>query len=490
MTFLEERQERVSNQNKNLDSLVSFFPDQWWPGFTGFASESKEISVAKFPLLEADNVWSCIKNQPYCTGGSIPIVDKKSFPPFHNTNDEWEEILKGLNHVGRPSGEGEFLRPEGRYVTDLIKTANGRGILEAAHIITHARAMALGDSTRIKTGFLECLGELVLALRWDTTIFCPTPEQIAGSIDRDSIPDFFCKYGIKIVVSSNFRKPWLTMNAVGPNGPRPSKDTVAVLINLHVEPEPWSTREGNPNSKDSSWLELNRWSCMPSIVCIAGWKCLDELMKAPLIYPYRNANMHKEDICVTLPTTALDPVWALEAMVEQVHNSLEDVAYPELGVYKARELVNSDVLKPLAYCTPPFPCIECLKLNMMSPGAPTRPSCKRPEVKRYKSYKKDEADLEWEAYDAKVLHIVEVVKKACSFYDKRFNTSLVPRKLREKTSKAATKILGIIRSCMSRAEKYSQKMELTKRDIELAKAEAAKQELLKLTKGIKGEKGE
>ena len=485
MEFLDKRAERVRDMNKKFIGYAgpeSYFPSAWWPGWSwGGWSLPKDCDAwpqaTRFSLTDPDWVWSHIMLTPYCLGATVPVLDRKEIPPLPNVNTDWDVILGCLNNVGRPSGSGEFRRPSGPFVMDLVKGPNGRRLLEAAHAVAHARAMAEGEASR-HVGFLEALAEMFLAMRWHITFHCPTLGEILGDDHSSGDEGAFGWHGIKVVTSTRPRKPWLTMDAVGPRGPKVGRDRIAVLVGVHLEPEPWSTREGNPNTEDETWLEMNRWSCMPSLLCLSGWKGMDEMMKAPLVLPYKNSG--KEDVCATMPVTALDPPSALDALVEQQSSVSVRCANPATGSWFVEDFLESRWLKALLSVTPPLPCRDCLRLNMASPGAPTRPATRRPDMSKVKGRRTqnlDEAEREWSEYDAKVDRIFKVVDKACRFHDMRFGHGLKFRKLRSVRSKKVADLLERVASCRKRMYRLAADSEYTRSADEALKVAALKKEI-------------
>jgi len=455
IAFLDARAERVSKLASRFDGedVVSRFPTKWWPGFSGYTPTVETAPSTRWQIFDGRSMWAHIINAPYCAGGTVPVLDRKSLPQFDNLNTDWDSILSCLNNVGRPSGMGEFRRPKGPFIYDVVTDPDGWRLLEAAHAVAHARAIVRHDKPR----FLETLAELVLARRWDATFWVPTVKQMAGMDPPDEYG--LMSGGIKVAVSVNMRKPWLTMPAVGPDGPKPGEHTIAVLIGIHLEPEPWSTREDNPNPDDKSWLEMNRWSCMPTIVCMSGWKGLDELYKAPLVGRYRNSK--REDVCLTLPVSALDPPSALDACVDAIRHVVTDVECETTGRWRLDKFLVSDALKNLLTVTPTLPCRDCLRLNMASPGAPTRPAFRRPDQKKLD--KSDSAaEKEWAEYDAKVDKIFEVVDKACEFCDIRFGDGKASRRNRKRNSKKLGELMEKADRIRSKADELRKKMEYSR----------------------------
>lgn len=486
--WLVDRDRRFWASTVPREGMLSYFPTKRWPGasavwFEPMPRGGTDETVCN-PLKEQLLMWRRVMDYPYCKGPKVPILTRKDLGQVQlpNVNTDWDEILKCLNHVGRPGGEGEFLRPKGQWIHDLVKDPDGYTILEAAHAIAHLRAMVAGEKgvDRIKTGFLECLVELTIALKYGLTIWVPTPEQISGELDpAKREQSWFEMHGVKIAVSVNMRKPWLITPAIDLLAYRAS---VVVLAGVHLEPQPWSAREDNPNEKDESWLEMNRWSCMPSLISLSGWKAIDELMKAPLVLPYRNSG--KEDVCVAMPVTALDPMSVFDKLVDGTRRTDMDSFD---GIVPAEWLLDTEYVRRLTRCIPPFPCKDCLRLNNMASGAPTRPALKRPSVKdrmyRRKGDKMDEADKEWEAYDAKVDKIIKVVDKACEFHDVRFGFGLKARKERKRNAKKAAELLDRISKEEDLIEGLNKKMEYSRASHERLLLYDYRTELANMLKG-------
>jgi len=401
-------------------------------------------NIAYSPAEEREKLWDHVFGCPY-SKGQIRVVTRKSIPAFADVNPDWKSISSSLNRVGRPSGDGEFLRPVGKWIKDLVADDNGYMLLEAAHVLAHARSMACRCGMAYGNGFLECLAEMAIADRYGLTVWCPSPDEIVyGKPCRRSDVE---SIGIKAVVSTNIRKPWLSTR-IGQNGMRPYIDTIAVLVGVHLEPQPWSAREGNPNENDRSWLEMNRWSCMPSLLSISGWMAADELCKAPLVGRNDDSSWHSANFMV--PASAMDGPSSLDLYVPCI-----DLATHEHGM-TVDKFISSDLFAGMKSFTPPLPCRECLRLNMSAEGAPTRPVHKRPDPddKRQNA----EAVKEWAEYDAKIDKIFDVVKKASDFHFCRFNEG--GRKIlkeRRKNAKFVSETLGKLKSYDKRARSLASK---------------------------------
>ena len=369
-------------------------------------------SMACDPCLDHASVWDTVLSMP-CFDGPPKVCSRKSLPPFRQSNTDWEGIASSLNRVGRPSGEGEFLRPSGRWIDDLMSMENGWWILESAHALSHARRIAEASkgAKGQKAGFLEELAELLVAMRYGLTVWCPTKyDMLHGRTSGMWLSDVG-RLGIRIAVATNIRKPWVSMG-VGEYGVRPYRDAIVVLVGIHLEPQPWSARTGNPDDSDRSWLEMNRWSCMPSISVISGWIGVDELCSFTPCSRNESSPVASARFCA--PSSALDGPSLLDAYMASLPR------YPqnhESGVWGARELLDSEWMKRLVDSTPALPCRGCLSLNMLAEGAPERPSCPRPEPGK-KAGKN--AEEEWARYDDAIDRIVETTAKACEFHYLRF----------------------------------------------------------------------
>ena len=446
--FLEARRERVLESNRKAfrwEGLKSFFPGSYWPGFDASRIPSdirsgkydaKRQTDEDFVCLDPMSTgifrtWDSVFTVPYCQGARVPIYDRKSLPPYRQLNSDWDTIAMDLNRVGRPSGEGEFLRPEGKWIVDLVKDPDGTRLLESAHAVHHLRQL-VGASE----GFLECLAEIAFAKRYGIAFWCPNASDVEhGDRDGDGL---FARIGMRFAVSTNMRKPWLTVPAVGPDAPRPYQDSCVVLCGIHLEPQPWGAREDNPNDDDESWLEMNRWSCMPTIVTFCGWMFVDELMKLPLVGRYRSSK--PEEVCVTAPAMALDGPSTIDDYMSELSEEYR-TSRPGVGLWKFDDFARDRL-----------PVVE----------------------------------LEWEAYDAKVDKIVRTVEKACDFHDRRFKYKEKGRKERKSRRSNWRKIVGLLekaRSARKRADRFLQQFELSKMEAENNKARSFYSEIAAMMKG-------
>ena len=367
--------------------------------------------VSVDPTYHRMKVWHYMFGVPY-SPGRASTVTMRSLPQFQKRNADWDGILSGLNRVGRPSGEGEFLRPEGEWIYDLASMDGGYRLMEAAHVVAHARAIVARTPVREMRfrGFLETLSELVIAMRYGLTVWVPSKDEIVSG-KRSGAMSGFEESGIRPVVSVSPRRPWLVAGMA--NGCLELfSDSAAVLVGIHLEPQPWSSREGNPDPKDRSWLEMNRWSCMPSVVALCGWVGLDELSKAPSVS--RTPGQDVSTGSFVMPVTALDGPSTLDMLM----CGRREPSDPGRGRWTVGDLLSSTWLESLSMIVSPLPCRDCLRLNMASEGAPSRPAHRRPDPKDRRP--DPEAVREWAEYDAKVDRIVETVRSACDFYDRRF----------------------------------------------------------------------
>ena len=470
--FMERRSERVSKLYESLlsmEGMTACFPTKWWPNADIPEFEPLHPEVC----TDVDKMWRYALTAPYCQGSIVKIFDRKSVPAMESVNTDWESILQGLNHVGRPSGGGEFMRPTGRWTMDLVNTPDGYRILEAAHALHHMRELACDRPD----GFLECLAEIAFAKRYGVTFWCPTGEDIRNRFDGSykHAGSWFDSEGARMVVSTNIRKPWLSVGAVGQGGLEFGRTRVAILSGIHLEPQPWSTREDNPNDADETWLEMNRWSCLPSIVTLCGWMFVDELLKMPLVGRYGDSS--RGDVMFTCPVTRLDgPSTIDEYMSERFVQEDNDRGIWKLGSFMEHRL------PVIERCIPPFPCMDCFRLNMASEGAPTRPMHARPE----KGSGDAEADAEWKAYDDKVAKIVRVVEKACAFHDIRFKYKTGGGAERRSRKSKWRKLKGLserIDSSLRRVERAYAKSFYSKAEAEMEAIDAMLEEMTKTIGG-------
>ena len=374
-------------------------------------------------------MWEWIASTPHNEGPVLQVHDRRFVPAQPNANRDWDSTLRCLNRVGRPSGEGEFLRPEGEFIVDFAKDPHGWSIVECAHAMAHLRMLA-GDETDGSSLMLEAVAAIAFCRIFGTRLI-PPPLDLGGW--HGFVP------GIRFSTSVAMRRPWLSVprQELRPDGP-----LLHVLVGIHLEPQPWSAREGNPDDSDERWLEMNRWSCMPSMACVSGFAFSDEAAIAPLVGRWRNSG--PEDSSHMLPATALHGPSDLPDVLDRMGFRRDWSAVLPSEAWFARAVST----------TPPLPCRECLRLNMAAEGSPTRPAKRRPD---------DGRDPEWEEYDRKVDKILRVVDRACSFHDMRafpgFGKRL--RKERARRAKAASALVKTRRGLLDRADKARKNMRLS-----------------------------
>lgn len=376
-------------------------------------------------------MWDWIASTPYCQGSRIPVYDRKSVPVGKTINSNWNDILHCLNRVGKPSGEGEMLRPSGEFITDFAKDPHGWRLLEAAHSTAHVRTLR-GENSDGKSMMLEAIAAISFCRIFGVEMHLPP-------LDNETEWDGFVP-GVEFITSASMRKPWMYVDK---DRVRPYKSVLFVLVGVHLEPHPWSAREDNPDKGDEHWLELNRWSCMPSMTCVSGFAFADELSKAPLVGKWPGSG--PDDASFALPVSCLHGP------------SLVPLALEALGCGTGSPpgLINDEWLDTALRVTPPLPCRECLRLNMSAEGAPSRPAKRRP--------KDGSKDQEWEEYDRKVDKIFRVVEKACEFHDMRSDVGhgRKARKERARSAKKAAQLIETRNRLLDKAHKARSKMQLT-----------------------------
>lgn len=420
--------------------------------------ETRLLSLCRDPLARANGRWCQWYHAtvvPHSLSPAIQPVTRKAFPSVENTNSEWDSILRGLNHVGRPSGDGPAFRPEGEHVIDLTAVAGGYDIVDAAHVLTHLQAIE-NPSSVTRTSFLDNVAKMVVALRFGLSIRVPTFN------GRDK-PDDFERYGILVLSSVNIRRPWLSVPV---SSLVPFKTLCAVLVGIQLEPHPFSARSDNPNDEDKSWLELNRWSELPTVTCLCGWKCVDELSKAPVTVPFDGAGRDKWQF--TLPVTGLDRPSEFGNFVKDVMGSVGP-SYRDgsAGVWDVEEWISSDEYARARSCTPPLPCKECMRLNLSAEGAPVRPAHPRPDKMPKKGTPKHRmtlAEREWSDYDEHIGKIFDIVEKATEFHESR-TKGIDARKERRKRRSSYAKAMRLVQSSCGKSNRASamrRKGEITK----------------------------
>ena len=347
-------------------------------------------------------------------------------------NVEWSDTLMALNDV-TPGLEGK--RPRGRYVWDLLEPGLvGPGVpggawdlIELAHMLTH-RTNAY-DKTRFKysqtsTALAWNLFKIMFALKYDL-IMDMNPEK-----SKEKTLDSLDKRGIRITMSRNFRNPYLDIPCTGDRTLRKDKDTAVIVASSYIEPQP-----NQKNVDEGKWMELNRWSCLPTVVCFAGWQSVDFVTHAQLV----KFRMGK-DLFWEIPVHSLENPGDIRHVLGWGMGEPGQDEGDGKRFFKVMDYLKSDSFAKSRKCSKTLPCRNCMKVNPRIDGCPSKPREKDPQVNE-----------DWLKYEEGMERILDTCEKATKYFEGHIHGHSVVKKERKKRNSTSNRI-SLLKSRMERLE--------------------------------------
>lgn len=353
-------------------------------------------------------VWSAVLGIPASKMRGSSFVTNKNVPTVRTINDAWQnDTYVNLNRIGRTSPEGEYRRPSGSWILDVVSDPKGWWLLELAHMLAHkvedaaelAKKPVPYTYGQNATAFQTMLFKLFLCKKFGI------PTDVEPGIDDGTDP--FAKYGIYPVVSTNLRNPLMRVPADGKWCLKPG--TVCVVNgSIHIEPTPYAMASGS-----DKWLAMNRWSCNPTIVSFVGWELVDVVTHAPLLSNGWSS-----------PEYVLTPMSLQEA---PSFDEFLECAYAHFGktepdgkrLWLVDDYLDSDKFMVDLAASPPLPCKRCLKLNMESEGSPSRPKSEKPDKIVTENTVMTQAQREWLDWDNNMNKVFRIVEKATKYMEIR-----------------------------------------------------------------------
>lgn len=369
----------------------------------------------------------------------IPLPEKVALNPkrskdlssLRGINTEWETVTKkALGMIGRPDGV-HYLRPKGKFILDLLN--DDIRILQGAHILTHRSAAELAhdDWTFGETAnlFFRNLVKLFISRKYSLQINVHPTEPVQDAFDL---------YGIEIFGSTALRSPVLVAGIDGDES-RLTQDrsVIALLGSVGVESCPQQASEG------TLWKEVNKWSCLPTLVALAGWECVDYITHA-------EKTEARGSLCHAVPCADLQEMKDFQEVLDL---AIAARGRPGTGphIYQAEAWFDSDDFKKGLAETPQLPCPHCLRLNREAKGIVPRPMSRKPRktFKEVSQMSYPEAQ-EWVKYATFMRNCIEIGRKATAY------ASGSPSRMRKRNkafkSKAETQ-----RKIASLEKKYARK---------------------------------
>lgn len=336
-------------------------------------------------------------------------------PGFRKTNTSWlNETMQAFYRIGTTIDGETVRRPKTPAVVDLMSEPWGWKLLEAAHALAHRtevqrifrpQGMGLYGSLTV-----NWVAKLCAAVKYGL------PVDVSGNLPPSNIDealrsnDGFYRYGISLCDSNSFHAPFIRVPCIGKRAPMPDRDVAFLAVGVYIEPHPKGFSEGT-----GKWLEVNRWSCSPTMVSIAGWELVDVVMRQQPSVGYPGA---KPEFVVAAP--AMMPYESLLEYVEAAKESRGEAVADGDRHWHVLDWLDSKNCRDLVSTSPTLPCADCLRLNMRAEGVPGRPMSKPPKEKidpKAKFLTKEQK--EWLEWDRRLDQVFDMIEKAIVYYESR-----------------------------------------------------------------------
>ena len=377
-----------------------------------------------------------------------PWTEFRTMPPqripaFRKTNATWlNETVPAFYRVGMPVDGVVVRRPQSPAIVDLVSERWGWRMLEAAHALAHRaevqakfrpQAMGLYGSLTI-----NWVARLATALRYNLPVDVsgePPPLRPAEAAQSN---DGLLRYGISLCDSNSFHAPFVRVPCLGLRAPVPDRDLCFLAVGVYIEPHPKGFTDGT-----GKWMEVNRWSCSPTMVSIAGWELADVVMRQQ---PSAVDAWSQPEFVVAAP--ALMPWDSLPAYIEAAKAARGEAVADNVRYWHVMDWLESKAMRELVASSPPIPCRECLRLNMRAEGAPGRPQSRPPKEKpNRKSQYLTREEREWLDWDERIDQVFDMVEKAVVYYEARlWGATAAKRKRRARRAASNCRKAAIARA--------------------------------------------
>ena len=373
-------------------------------------------------------------------------------PAFRKTNGTWlNETVPAFYRIGTLVGEETVRRPRTPAVTDLMAEPWGWRLLEAAHALAHRSEV----QRRFKPqGYglygsrtINWVARLATALKYDLPVDVSGEPPPANAEEASKSNDGLWRYGISLCDSNSFHAPFVRVPCLGRNAPVPERDIAFLAVGVYIEPHPKGFTDGT-----GRWMEVNRWSCSPSMVSFGGWELADVVFRQQpniLVRGYAQPEF-------VMATPALMPYDALPAYVEAAKAARGEAIADNVRCWKVRDWLESDDMRRLVASSPTLPCRDCLRLNMRAEGAPGKPQCSPPAEKPRKSAHLTREEKEWKEWDDRIDQVFDMVEKAVVYYESRLYGATEAkrrRRARRHASKERDDAMKRMASLVAKAER-------------------------------------
>lgn len=399
-------------------SLSPVDPDPFAPSASGTAGGLRLWDAAAAPTP-----WT-----------EFRIMSSQRVPAFRKTNKTWlEETVPAFYRVGMPQGGVVVRRPQSPAIVDLMSERWGWRLLEAAHALAHRAEVQMRFKPQ---GYglygsltIDWVARLAAAIKYGLPVDVSGEPAPATASEAASSNDGFYRYGISLCDSNSFHNPFIRVPCIGRSAPVPDRDVCFLAVGVYIEPHPKGFTDGT-----GKWMEVNRWSCSPTMVSFAGWELADVVMRQQpntLV-----SGWSVPEFVIAAP--ALMPYDALPEYIAAAKSARGEAVADNVRYWDVMDWLGSGAMRELVASSPPLPCRDCLRLNMRAEGAPGKPQCSPPREKpNRKSRHLTREEKEWLDWDDRIDQVFGMVEKAVVYYESRLWGATEAKRRRRARRKAA-----------------------------------------------------
>jgi len=387
-------------QEAALASLDSVDPDPFAPSASGTAGGLRLWDAAAAPTP-----WT-----------EFRTMSSQRVPSFRKTNTTWlEQTVPAFYRVGMPRDGVVLRRPQSPAIVDLVAERWGWRLLEAAHALAHRAEVQLRFKPQ---GYglygsltINWVAKLAAAVKYGLPVDVSGEPPPATAAEAARSNDGFYRYGISLCDSNCFHAPFVRVPCIGRNAPVPDRDVCFLAVGVYIEPHPRGFTEGT-----GKWLEVNRWSCSPTMVSFAGWELADVVMRQqPNVLV---SGWSVPEFVVAAPS--LMPYDTLPQYIDAAREARGEAVADNERYWDVAEWLGSRNMRDMVASSPPLPCRDCLRLNMRAEGAPGKPQCSPPKEKpNPKSKHLTREEREWLDWDDRINQVFGMIEKAVMYYEAR-----------------------------------------------------------------------
>ena len=402
-------------------------------------------------------------------------------PAFRKTNTTWLGVtVPAFYRVGTEEGGEKVRRPESPAITDLMAEKWGWRLLEAAHALAHRAEV----QQRFKPMGYGLYGNLTInwVVRLAAGIHYGVPVDVSGNPppatpeEAAESNDGLWRYGISISDSNCFHAPFLRVPCLGRNAPVPDRDLCFLACGVYIEPHPRGFANGT-----GKWLEVNRWSCSPTMVSFAGWELADVVLRQQPNVLVNGWSMPE----YVIAAPALMPEDRLSGYIEAAVRARGPAVPDNVRCWNVLEWLESEACESVIESSPPLPCRDCLRLNMRAEGAPGKPTCSPPKEKPDpKSKYLTREEREWMEWDGRIDSAFDIIEKATEYYEARLSGATEAKRRRRLRRHLAKER----RTTVHRIESLTEKARSAQRNGNPSKAERLLAEVRELQEALRSAK--